>query len=109
VNARSPLVIAAPVLGEAFYLVGKYLGPVAEAQLVESLADARFEIVVPTRPDLERAAELIRQYADLPLGGTDALIIATAERYDVTEVATLDHRHFGIVRPRHCDAFELVP
>lgn len=97
------------MLGETFYLVGKYLGPLAEADLADSLTDPRFQIVAPSRSDLARAAELIRGYADLPLGGTDALIVATAERLRATQVATLDHRHFNVVRPRHCDAFELVP
>jgi hypothetical protein len=27
----------------------------------------------------------------------------------VTAVATLDRRHFSVVRPRHADAFELLP
>ena len=30
-------------------------------------------------------------------------------RLKVTEIATLDHRHFSVVRPNHVDAFELLP
>jgi hypothetical protein len=37
------------------------------------------------------------------------LVVALAERLDVVEVATLDHRHFRIVRPRHAKAFTLLP
>ena len=36
-------------------------------------------------------------------------VIAAAERLGVTEVATLDRRHFTVVRPRHVEAFKLVP
>ena len=36
---------------------------------------------------------------DLPLGIVDAAVIAIAERLQVTEIATLDHRHFAVVRP----------
>lgn len=54
-------------------------------------------------------AELVDRYADLPLGGTDASLVAMAERLALTQVATLDHRHFRVVRPRHVDAFELLP
>lgn len=61
------------------------------------------------RPDWVRIAELVEVYADLGLGGTDASVIAIAERLDVTTVATLDQRHFTVVRPAHCDAFKLVP
>jgi len=32
-----------------------------------------------------------------------------AERLNQTRVATLDRRHFTIVRPAHCPAFELIP
>jgi hypothetical protein len=35
--------------------------------------------------------------------------IALAERLDVEEVATLDLRHFTVVRPRHVQAFTLLP
>ncbi len=54
-------------------------------------------------------AELIETYADLRLGTVDASVIATAERVSATVIATLDRRHFTIVRPRHVDAFDLVP
>lgn len=54
-------------------------------------------------------AELVRQYDDLPLGTTDASVIALAERLGVTEVATLDRRHFTVVRPRHVSALTLLP
>ena len=56
-----------------------------------------------------RAAELVEQYADFPLGTVDALVIAIAERLGVTSIFTLDRRHFGAVRPRHVDAFTLRP
>jgi hypothetical protein len=39
----------------------------------------------------------------------DAAVIAIAERLQLTEIATLDHRHFTVVRPRHTAAFVLLP
>ena len=59
--------------------------------------------------DWQRVAELVDVYADLGLGGVDASLVAMAERLGVTEVATLDLRHFRVVRPRHVDAFRLLP
>jgi predicted nucleic acid-binding protein len=59
--------------------------------------------------DWLRVAELVWQYRDLPLGTVDAAVIAAAERLGVTTIATLDRRHFGVVKPSHADAFELVP
>jgi predicted nucleic acid-binding protein len=54
-------------------------------------------------------AELVHRYADLPLGTVDASVIAAAERLAIGRVATLDRRHFSVVRPRHVDAFVLIP
>lgn len=53
--------------------------------------------------------ELIDTYHDLGLGLVDASVVAVAERLGITQIATLDHRHFRVVRPRHIDAFELLP
>ena len=39
----------------------------------------------------------------------DALIAATAERLNVKRLLTLDRRDFQLIRPRHCDGFELLP
>ena len=52
---------------------------------------------------------LVRRYGDLPLGTTDASVIAVAERLGATEIATLDRRHFTVVRARHTDALTLLP
>jgi predicted nucleic acid-binding protein len=59
--------------------------------------------------DVARMAELVRQYADLPIGGTDACVIAAAERLHTRAIATVDRRHFTVVQPRHVEAFSLVP
>jgi predicted nucleic acid-binding protein len=51
----------------------------------------------------------VTAYRDLGLGTTDATVIALCERLELTEVATIDRRHFTIVRPRHVDALVLLP
>jgi predicted nucleic acid-binding protein len=59
--------------------------------------------------DYERMAELVETYADFPLGTTDAAVVAVAERLQIIDVATLDRRHFSVVRPWHVEAFTLLP
>jgi predicted nucleic acid-binding protein len=49
------------------------------------------------------------QYVDLPLGMVDASVVALAERRGLEVIATLDQRHFRVVRAKHVDAFTLVP
>jgi hypothetical protein len=36
-------------------------------------------------------------------------VIAVAERLGVTQIATIDHRHFRAIRPANCAAFDLLP
>lgn len=94
-------------LCEATYLVGRSLGPTAEAKFLASFEELDVEGPVPA--DWPRMAELVEEYADFPLGGTDASVIALAERLGTSLIVTLDRRHFGAVRPLHADAFELLP
>lgn len=68
-----------------------------------------FELVQLTNDDLRRVSELIVQYADFPLGAVDASVIAVAERFQTDRVATLDHRHFTVVKPNHVSGLTLLP
>ena len=104
-----PLVTSTLVIAEAAYLIDRQLGPAAEAALFSSLASGDLSVEDLGRPDWGRVAELVRTYADIRLGGADASLVALAERLGATRVATLDHRHFRVVRPRHVEAFELLP
>lgn len=108
-NMGRRLLIPATVIAEVGYLLENRSGPKAEAAFLRSLADGAFEPVSLQSPDFERMAELVHQYKDLPLGTTDASVIALAEKLGITQVATLDHRHFTVVRPRHVNSFALVP
>lgn len=102
------LIVPAVALAEAAYLLQKRLGPHAEIALVESLTAPPWRVEGPGENDLARAIALMRQYVDLPLGVSDALSVALAERLGETSVASLDS-HFRIVRPRHTNAFDVVP
>ena len=104
-----PLLVPSPVLGEIGYLLQSRVGPQAEVTLLKSFGDGGFDIAELEDPDIQRMAELVETCADLPLGIVDAAVIAIAERLQLTEIATLDHRHFTVVRPRHTAAFVLLP
>jgi predicted nucleic acid-binding protein len=101
------LIVPALVVAEATYFVGRRLGARAESAFLQGLGG--LDIEGPSEVDFDRMAELVEQYADFPLGGTDASVIALAERLEAPIVVTLDHRHFAAVTPRHRDAFELLP
>ncbi len=69
--------------------------------LADDIAVGAYHLEDLTAADLSRIAELERDYADLALGMVDAAVIAVCERLGETKVATLDRRHFSVVRPRH--------
>jgi len=77
--------------------------------VLTSLADGTLWPVELTGEDYARAAELVIAYQSRPLGTTDATVIAVCERLGLTEVASLDRRHFTVVRPRHVKALTLLP
>lgn len=98
------------MVAEVSYLVGENLGPAAETDFFRMLCSDRFRIEPVTEADLARIVELTETYADLPLGGTDvASVIAVAERLGFETVATLDRRHFSVVRPGHVEFLTLLP
>lgn len=104
-----PLIVPALVLSEVAYLLETRLGAYAEIRFVEDLATGTF-VVDGTHPaDWVRVAELVGRYRDLPLGLVAASVVATAERLGAVRVATLDRRHFGVVRPSHTSRFDVVP
>lgn len=76
---------------------------------LNSVVEGELIVEQPTQKDLARIAELVWRYRDLPLGTADASVVALAERLDVKTIATLDRRDFSVVRPRHVEAFKLVP
>ena len=108
-TATGPLVTTAMVVAESVYLLRRVLGPHTEPVFYDAIINGTLVVESLTTADWQRVRELVDRYMDLPLGGTDASLIAVAERLGATRIATLDRAHFSIVRPAHCDAFELSP
>lgn len=97
------------VVTEVAYLLETRLGPDSEVRFLGDLASGNF-LTDPVLPgDWMRIAELVAEYRDLPLGTVDASVVATAERLGASAIATLDRRHFAVVRPAHVAALEILP
>jgi predicted nucleic acid-binding protein len=107
-QVREPLVVPDLVIPEVTYLLAAGARTRVEADFLRSLVSGQLAVEHVGGADLERAAELVETYADLALGTVDA-VVAIAERLDASKVATLDRRHFTVVRPTHVPSFELVP
>jgi predicted nucleic acid-binding protein len=107
--AGTELLVPATVVAEVGYLPAREAGPLVESLFLRSIADGDFSIVDLTAADYARMADLVVAYDSLPLGTTDASVLALAERLKLTEIATLDRRHFTVVRPNHVNALTLLP
>ena len=104
-----PLVTTSLVIAEAGWLIRRQLDLQAEVLLYNAIADGQITVADLGRDDWARMAELIDTYTDVGLDAADASIVAIAERLDQTVIASLDERDFRIIRPKHTEAFELLP
>jgi uncharacterized protein len=108
-SVEGQIYLPIPVTTEVAYLILRDLGSKALADFVESLATTEFVLVEPTSADYQRAAEVIRQYADAQIDYVDAILVAIAERLNINQVLTLDQRDFRLFRPKHCSEFIILP
>jgi len=106
---RGELAAPVPVIAETSWLILDRLGTAAQATFIRLIPSGQLTPVDLTEADWQRCAELAEQYASLRLDLIDASLIAVAERLKLTTLATLNHRDFTVVRPRHVAAFELLP
>ena len=93
---------------EVVYLLGTRLGVEPEIRFLGDLAAGNLIVEPVAASDWMRIAELVAQYGDLPLGTVDASVIAAAERLGVSDIATLDRRHFTVVQSR-IESLNLLP
>ena len=109
VDIPDELLVPVTVLPEADYLITERAGARVAIGVLEGIARRDMKLESVTNADLIRSLELMRQYADSNIGFVDASIVAVAERLGVRRILTLDRRHFGPIRPRHCASFEILP
>ena len=97
------------VLPEAAYLIHDRLGHHVMREFVRQMGGPNWTIEPLKNEDLSRCLEILEQYKDNHLDFVDATIISIAERLNIKQVLTLDQRHFRVIRPAHCQAFEILP
>lgn len=107
--AGERILLSPMVLAETCYWLNEHGGPEVEAAFLDSVVDGTFTVVDLTEADVARMVELVRRFASFPLGGTDASVVAVAERFGVREIATFDRRHFSSMVPKAGGHFTLLP
>ena len=99
----------APVVTETALFSLRRFGADAQLLLLESVAAGEIEVLDLEPADHQRIVELCRKYRDLPLDQVDASVIAIAERLGHRTVASIDRRHFSVVRLEDGSSLELLP
>jgi predicted nucleic acid-binding protein len=108
-QARGVRIVPAPVLVEFDHLAARGTDRGAVDALLDEIEQGTYVVEELLGSDYRRVRELLDTYADLRVGFVDAAVLAIVERLRETKLATLDHRHFSVMRPRHVDALELLP
>lgn len=105
--AESRILLPHPTLGEIAYLLERAGGKDKAIQFFQGLPASRF-VPFPLDDDtIARVAQLLFTYRDTRLDFVDAAVVAVAEATGARKLLTFDRRDFGMVKPSHCNAFEL--
>lgn len=108
--ANAALVVSPYVVAELDYLVATRLGTTAELQVLRELSSGAWDLAQFGVADIVAATAVIDAYSDQAVGIADASLVVLADRYRTRTIATLDHRHFSVLRPlRGAAPFHLVP
>ena len=107
--SEEPLVIPAPVLVEVDYWIHARLHQGVLAALVDDIIAGAYRVEDLCPADYLRVYDVISSYEDADVGFVDAAVLAIVERLNEPKLATLDQRHFRMLRPRHVPALTLLP
>jgi predicted nucleic acid-binding protein len=103
------LILPLPILTEVDYFIRQRLQPRVRLDLLEDIRSGAFTVENLVPGDFDRVHDICTTYADADVGFVDAAVLAIVERLGEPKLATLDRRHFGMLRPRHVAALTLLP
>jgi predicted nucleic acid-binding protein len=107
--AADVLVVSPYVVAELDYLVATRHGVDDEMAVLDELAGGAWDLAAIDEAGLRRARGIIARYCDQQIGVADASIVMLAERYGTRTIASLDHRHFDVLRSLDGGYFEVLP
>lgn len=107
--ATEDLVVPCPVLVELEYLMRRLAPLNAWFGFCEDVAAGAYSLWPIDVSLLSLAARVQERFADQRIGFVDAAVLATCEMLEEDKVATLDRRHFGVMRTSGDRALDLLP
>lgn len=109
VDAEELLIVSPYVVAELDYLVGTRVGVDAELAVLRELLGGAWVLADFSTSELTEAARIIDKYRDLRIGLADASNVVLANRFRTRRIATLDRRHFEVLRPIGGGRFSIRP
>lgn len=103
------LVVPVPALTELDHLLGRRGKSDLWMSFAEDVAEGAYVLHAPKAGDVAAAARLQARYRDLEIGFVDAFVFLTCVELGETKVATLDRRHFSVLRTADGGVLELLP
>ena len=107
--ASGQLFVPAPVLNELDHFMRRRAIADRWLTFCEDVEDERYLLHPLTPASLLEAARLQAKYQDLRLGFVDAVVFLTCVELGERTIATLDRRHFSVLRTPEGQALEIVP
>ena len=108
-TAGPPFILSPFVLAELDYFLATRIGAHAELELLDEVAGGAYQLETFDRGDMTSALGVLQKYKNLDLGLADASIVVLADRHNVSDVLTLDERHFRTVRRSGGGRFRILP
>lgn len=108
-EAEGPLVLSPFVLAETDYLISKLAGVAVELDFLAEVARGAYELALFPAVAVEQAHGIIDQYADLGIGLADASIVVLSRRLQITDLLSLDERHFRTIPGFKDRPFRILP
>lgn len=108
-EAKPPFLLSPFILAELDYLVLRHVGRAAQYALLEEVARGAYALEAFDVDDVARANIIMTRHKDLDIGLADASIVVLAEKYQVTEVLSLDQRRFRALRIGPRRRFRILP
>jgi hypothetical protein len=108
-EASETLVVPDPVLVELEYWMRKIASPDAWLAFCEDVHGGAYSLHPLDSATLLAASRLQVRYADLSIGLVDAAVFVTCDVLGERKVATLDQRHFRVLRTEDGKSLELLP
>lgn len=108
-ESTPPFLLSPFVLAELDYLLMRHIGHGAQAALLDEVAQGVYQLEPFAATDVARARVVMERFGDLDVGLADASIVVLAERHNISEVLTLDERHFRALRIDRRKRFRILP